>query len=76
VNLKCIEHSDKQRDSIKNSFIRINGRRISNGPIESTNNKIKTIIKNSKVLDIFTDLGIKYYIQLTKIYLLSIIKYR
>ena len=35
------------KDEIKNSFIRVNGRRISNGPIESTNNKIKTIIKTS-----------------------------
>ena len=41
------------RDSIKNSFIRIDGRRISNGPIESINNKIKTIIKNSN--------GIRYF---------------
>jgi transposase len=35
------------KDEIKNSFIRINGKRISNGPIESTNNKIKTVIKTS-----------------------------
>ena len=41
------------KDSIKNSFIRIDGRRISNGPIESINNKIKTIIKNSN--------GIRYF---------------
>ena len=32
---------------IKNSFIIVNRRRISNGPIESTNSKIKTIIKTS-----------------------------
>ncbi|WP_373422621.1 transposase [Acholeplasma oculi] len=32
---------------IKNSFIMSKGRRISNGPIESTNSKIKTIIKVS-----------------------------
>lgn len=42
------------RDSIKNSFIRIDGRRISNGPIESINNKIKTIIKNSNGIRKFT----------------------
>lgn len=35
------------RMEIKNSFIRFNGRRVSNGPIESTNNKIKTIIKTA-----------------------------
>lgn len=32
---------------IKNSFIRINGRRISNGPIEGVNSRIKTILKNA-----------------------------
>lgn len=35
------------KDEIKNSLVRINGRRLSNGPIESTNSKIKTIIKTS-----------------------------
>lgn len=38
---------EKWRVEIKNSFIRVNGRRISNGPIESTNSKIKTIIKTA-----------------------------
>lgn len=38
---------DKWQAEIKNSFIRINGRRISNGPIESTNSKIKTITKTA-----------------------------
>ena len=37
----------KWKVEIKNSFIRVNGRRISNGPIESTNSKIKTIIKTA-----------------------------
>jgi transposase len=37
----------KWRDEIKTSFLRIGGRRVSNGPIESMNNKIKTIIKTS-----------------------------
>lgn len=54
------------RDSIKNSFIRINGRRISNGPIESTNNKIKTIIKNSN--------GIRYFYRFRNKVLYSINK--
>lgn len=35
------------REEIKNSFITINNRRLSNGPIESTNSKIKTIIKTA-----------------------------
>ena len=35
------------REEIKNSFITVNSRRISNGPIESTNSKIKTIIKTA-----------------------------
>jgi transposase len=34
------------RTEIINSFIRINGRRLSNGVIESVNSRIKTIIKN------------------------------
>lgn len=32
---------------IKNSFLIYDKRRISNGPIESVNNKIKTVIKTS-----------------------------
>lgn len=35
------------KEEIKNSFIAFNKRRVSNGPIESTNSKIKTIIKTS-----------------------------
>lgn len=44
----------KWRNEIKNSFIRVDGRRISNGSIESTNNKIKTIIKTSNGIRKFT----------------------
>lgn len=35
----------KWRLYIKNSFIRINGRRLSNGPMEGINSRIKTIMK-------------------------------
>lgn len=35
------------KDQIKNSFIRYNGRRLSNGPIEGVNSKIKTIFKSA-----------------------------
>ena len=35
------------KDEIKNSFIRYNGRRLSNGPIEGANSKIKTIFKSA-----------------------------
>lgn len=42
------------KDEIKNSLIRVNGRRISNGPIESANNKIKTVIKTSNGIRKFT----------------------
>ena len=34
-------------NEIFNSFIRIDGRRLSNGPIEGTNSRIKTILKNA-----------------------------
>ena len=44
----------KWKDEIKNSFIRIDGRRISNGPIESMNNKIKTVIKTSNGISKFS----------------------
>lgn len=44
----------KWKSEIKASFIKIDGRRISNGPIESTNNKIKTIIKTSNGIRKFT----------------------
>lgn len=35
------------KQEIKNSFIRINGKRLSNAPIEGVNSRIKTIIKNA-----------------------------
>jgi transposase len=38
---------EKWRVEIKNSFLVFNKRRVSNGPIESTNSKIKTIIKTA-----------------------------
>lgn len=38
---------DKWRDEIKNSFLIVDKRRVSNGPMESTNSKIKTLIKVS-----------------------------
>lgn len=38
---------DNWKDEIKNSLITDQSRRISNGPIEATNSKIKTIIKTS-----------------------------
>lgn len=44
------------KDEIKNSFLVYDGRRISNGPIESTNNKIKTIIKTANGIKKFTRL--------------------
>ena len=44
----------KWKSEIKASFIKIDRRRLSNGPIESTNNKIKTIIKTSNGIRKFT----------------------
>jgi len=38
---------------IKNSFIKVDGRRVSNGPLESTNSKIKTVIKTSNGISNF-----------------------
>lgn len=35
------------KQEIKNSFIRIDGKRLSNGPIEGVNSRIKTIMKSS-----------------------------
>lgn len=43
------------KNEIKNSFIRVDGRRLSNGPIEGINSQVKTIIKSSAGLEIFTD---------------------
>jgi len=37
----------KHEDYILNSFIRIEGRRLSNGPCEGLNSRIKTILKNA-----------------------------
>jgi len=45
---------EKWRIEIKNSFIVCNKRRVSNGPIESTNSKIKTIIKTANGIRKFT----------------------
>lgn len=44
------------KDEIKNSFLVFNKRRVSNGPIESTNSKIKTIIKTANGIRKFTRL--------------------
>lgn len=42
------------KDEIKHSFLIFSHRRISNGPIESTNSKIKTLIKTSNGIRKFT----------------------
>jgi transposase len=46
----------KWETEIINSFMIYDDRRISNGPIESTNNKIKTIIKTANGIKKFTRL--------------------
>ena len=51
---------------IKNSFIMSRGRRISNGPIESTNSKIKTIIKASNGIRDFRRLRNKIMYSINK----------
>ena len=56
----------KWKKEIKNSFIRVNGRRISNGPIEGVNNRIKTVIKSAN--------GIKNFYRLRNRMLYSINK--
>jgi len=38
---------ERWKEEIKNSFIRINGRRLSNGSIEGMNSRVKTIIKSA-----------------------------
>jgi transposase len=43
----------KWRLEIKNSFIRVNGKRLSNGKIEKMNSKVKTIIKSANGLKNF-----------------------
>lgn len=35
------------KTKIKNSFIKVDGRRVSNGPIEGANSRIKTLIKTA-----------------------------
>lgn len=40
----------KWKNEIKNSFIYVNNRRFSNGPIESMNSRVKTIIKSANGL--------------------------
>ena len=35
------------QENMKNSFIRVEGRRLSNGPIEGVNSRIKTIMRNA-----------------------------
>ena len=54
------------RVEIKNSFITSNGRRVSNGPIESTNSKIKTIIKASNGIRSFERLRNKIMYSINK----------
>lgn len=51
---------------IKNSFLIYDHRRISNGPIESTNNKIKTIIKTSNGIQSFIRLRNKIMYSINK----------
>jgi transposase len=43
----------KWRQEIKNSFIRVNGKRLSNGKIEKMNSKVKTIIKSANGIKSF-----------------------
>jgi len=54
------------KGEIKNSFIMSQGRRISNGPIESTNSKIKTIIKASNGIRDFRRLRNKIMYSINK----------
>lgn len=53
-------------NEIINSFIRSNNRRISNGPIESTNSKIKTILKNANGIHDFERLRNKVMYAINK----------
>ena len=54
------------RDEIKNSFLIYDNRRISNGPIESVNNKIKTVIKTSNGIQSFNRLRNKVMYSINK----------
>lgn len=48
AQLKSISNSlIKHYEYILNSFTRVNGRRISNGPIEARNKTVKQIIRNA-----------------------------
>ncbi len=57
---------EKWKFEIKNSFLIYEHRRISNGPIESTNNKIKTIIKTSNGIESFKRLRNKIMYSINK----------
>ncbi|QWB96385.1 transposase [Mycoplasmatota bacterium] len=54
------------KDEIKNSFLVYDKRRISNGPIESVNNKIKTVIKTSNGIQSFNRLRNKIMYSINK----------
>ena len=57
---------DNWKDEIRNSLIVCQNRRISNGPIEATNSKIKTIIKTSTGIKSFTRLRNKIMYSINK----------
>ena len=61
-----VKHFKKWKKEIKNSFIKVNHRRLSNGPIEGVNNRIKTVIKSAN--------GIKNFYRLRNRMLYSINK--
>lgn len=44
---------NRWKEYIKNSFIRVNGRRLSNGPMEGINSRIKTILKSANGIKMF-----------------------
>lgn len=57
---------DNWKEEIRNSLIISNNRRVSNGPIESTNSKIKTIIKTSTGIKSFARLRNKIMYSINK----------
>lgn len=61
-------------DEIVNSFTLFNGRRISNGPIESTNSRVKTILKVSNGFKNFSRMRNKIMYSLNKDSCISPIK--
>jgi len=63
-------------DEIVNSFILINGKRISNGKIESTNSIIKTILKNANGFTNFQRLRNKVMFVLDKKIEITLIKHK